>query len=82
MNGKYKKNVSNLYKTTTPWTTQKRLSWADDCLIKHLYKTQTKSGCSWQVFSFCSHCEYFINSKRFVGIKMCNFVCFGAILDN
>ena len=32
---------SNLYKTTTLGTTQKRSSWAGDCLIKHLYKMTT-----------------------------------------
>ena len=64
MNGKYKKNMPpNLYKMTTLGNTQKQLSWADERLIKCLYKTQTKSGFSWQVFSFYSHWEYFINSK-------------------
>ena len=68
MNDKYLKNMlSNLYKTTTLGTTQKWLSWADDHLMKHLYKTQTKSGCSWQVFSFYSRCKYFINSKDLPG---------------
>ena len=51
---------------TTLGTTQKRLSWADDHLMKHLYKTQTKSG-SWQVFSFYSRCKYFITSKDLPG---------------
>ena len=38
------------------------LSWAGCCFIKHLYKKpQTKAGCSWQVFSFYSHYECFIN---------------------
>ena len=32
---------SNLYKRTTVGTTQKWLSWAGGCLIKHLYKMAT-----------------------------------------
>ena len=32
---------SNLYKTTTLGTNQKRSSWADGCLIKHLHKMTT-----------------------------------------
>ena len=32
---------SNLHKTTTLGTTQKRLSWTGGCLIRHLYKITT-----------------------------------------
>ena len=52
---------SNLYKTITLATTQKWLSWTGDCLIKHLL--QTKSGHSWQGFSFYLYGECFINNK-------------------
>ena len=51
---------SNLYKTTTLGTTQKCSPCSGDHLMEHLYKTtQTKSGHSWQVVSFYSHCEWF-----------------------
>ena len=64
---------SNLHKTTTFGTTQKWSSWTGGRLIKHLYKMTTKkSGCSWQVFSFYSHCECFINNKD---LQFCVFWC-------
>ena len=48
---------------STLGTTQKWLSWTGGCLIKHIKQPQVKSGCSWQVFSFYSHCECFINNQ-------------------
>ena len=47
---------SNLYKTTTLGTTQKRLFWTVGPFIKHLGKTTTNS-----------HCEFFINNKDLLG---------------
>ena len=40
---------SNLYKTIIYGATQKWLSWAGGCLIKHLYKTMTKQ--MWSSFT-------------------------------
>ena len=55
---------SNLYKTTTLETIQKWLFWTSGCLKNTFIKRpQTKSGCSWQIFRFYSHCECFINNK-------------------
>ena len=55
---------SNLYKTTTLGTTQKRSSWTGHCLVyDHTFikQPQTKSGCSWQVVSLYSLCEFIHN---------------------
>ena len=48
---------------TTLGTIQKWSSWTGGCLIKCLKPPQTKSGHSWQDFSFYSHCECFIDNK-------------------
>ena len=52
---------SNLYKMTTLGTTQKQLCGTGACPIKQL---QTKSGSSWEGFSFYSHCERFLSNKN------------------
>ena len=65
----FQKNQStvNLYKTITLGANQKWSSWIDswssykNTCIK---RPQTKSGRSWQIFSFYSHCERFINNKE------------------
>ena len=59
----FEKRISiqpNLFKTTTLATTQKWSFCTGGCLIK---QSKTKSGCSWQDFSFSLHCECFINNK-------------------
>ena len=48
----------NLYKMTALRTTQKWLSWAGGCLIKHLYKTTTN-----QMWSFLAGFYLFFNGN-------------------
>ena len=66
-----------LYKTTTLGTTQKWSSWAGGCLTKHLSKTTTN-----QIWSFLGGFWFLFSHKRFAGIRICNFACFGAILED
>ena len=45
-------------------------------------RPQIKSGRSWQVLSFYSHCESFRNKKTFARLKIYNLACFGAIFED
>ena len=70
-------------KTATLGTTQKCLSWTGGCLIKHLYKATTN-----KIWSFLSGFKIlfpilmFYKQYNFAGIKIYNFVGFGAILED
>ena len=61
---------SNLFKTTTLGTSQKRSSWTGGRLTKHLYKTTTNKFWSFLAgFSFLFPLSMFYKKLRFAGIK-------------
>ena len=73
---------SNLYKMTTLGTT-KWSSWTSGRLTKHLYQTTTnKIWLFLTGFYFLFLLWRFYKQWKFAGIKIYNFVCSGAILED